>query len=108
MVLLVLITTNILHLFIIIVVQLVVSGLLLPQIYRSVLSKVIFLDELDYFFMLVDILKSFSEIEIAGCSCFLGLHDGAHRCVEILCFCECFMRLGVAEVYCSSDLVDFR
>lgn len=45
----------------------------------------VFLNESDNFFMLVDFFYSFAEIEIGGCSCFFGLHDTAYRSVEILC-----------------------
>jgi len=106
-VLLVLVSSNILHLLAIIVVQLVICRFLLTQIDGTVLSQMVFLDESDYFFVLVYFLYSFGEIEVGGCSCFFGLHDTADRSVEILSLCQCFMGICVTQVDCTSDLVDF-
>lgn len=107
MVLLVLISSNVLHLLAIIVVQLVVCRFLLTQIDGTILSQMVFLDESDYFFVLVYFLCTFGEIEIGGCSCFFSLHDTADRSIEILGLCQCFMGICVTEVNCASDLIDF-
>jgi hypothetical protein len=57
---------------------------------------VVLLDEFDDLFVLVGLLGSLGEVEVAACACFFGLHDCAHWGVEVLSFGEGFVGLGVA------------
>ncbi len=54
------------------------------------------MDEFDDLFVLVGLLGSLGEVEVAACACFFGLHDCAHWGVEVLSFGEGFVGLGVA------------
>lgn len=105
-VLLVLAGSNLPHLLVVVVVQLVIRALLLAQVYVEVLIQVVPLNTGLYALLFQQFLWSLGEGEAGLRSRALRLDDLADGCVEGLCFGEGLVRLGVAEVDCTADLVD--
>jgi hypothetical protein len=98
---------DVLHLLIIIEMQLVISRLPLPEIYRMVLRQMILLDQFYYLPLLVQLLLRLREVEITSSTTLLRLYDAANRRVQRLCLSECLMRLGITQMHCTSNLVYF-